>query len=88
MLIQLVSYLKKSLALLFNRTLETSIIPRNWKKGNISSIFKKGAKNRAENYLPISHTSIVCKLMEKCIKQAILDYLLDNNLLSKSNTVS
>ena len=54
-----------------------------WKKANISSIFKKGAKNRAENYRPISLTSIVCKLMEKFIKQAIQDYLLENDLLSK-----
>ena len=82
MLIQLVSYLKQPLAFLFNRTLKTGVIPEDWKKGNISSIFKKGAKNRAENYRPISLTSIVCKLMEKFIKQAIQDYLLENNLLS------
>ena len=82
MLIQLVSYLKQPLALLFNRTLKTGVIPEDWKKGNISSIFKKGAKNCAENYRPISLTSIVCKLMEKFIKQAIQDYLLENNLLS------
>jgi hypothetical protein len=83
MLIQLVSYLKKPLAFLFNRTLATGEIPEDWKKGNISSIFKKGAKNRAENYRPISLTSVVCKLMEKFIKQAMLDYLLENDLLSK-----
>ena len=83
MLIQLVSYLKKPLAFLFNRTLVTGEIPDDWKKGNISSIYKKGARNRAENYRPISLTSIVCKLMEKFIKQEIQDYLLDNDLLSK-----
>ena len=83
MLIQLVSYLKKPLAFLFNKTLETGEIPEDWKKGTISSIFKKGAKNRAENYRPISLTSIVCKLMEKFIKRAVLDYLLENDLLSK-----
>ena len=82
MLIQLVSYLKQPLAFLFNRTLKTGTIPEDWKKGKISSIFKKGAKNRAENYRPIGLTSIVCKLMEKFIKQAIQDYLLENNLLS------
>ena len=82
MLIQLASYLKKPLAFLFNKTLETGEVPDDWKRANISSIFKKGAKNRAENYRPISLTSIVCKLMEKFIKQAILDYLLENDLLS------
>ena len=44
MLIQLVSYLKKTLAFLFSKTLETGEIPQEWKKGMISSIFKKGAK--------------------------------------------
>ena len=83
MLIKLASYLKKPLTLLFNKTLETGDIPTDWKRANISSIFKKGAKKRAENYRPISLTSIVCKLMEKFIKQAILDYLLENDLLSK-----
>ena len=83
MLIQLAPYLKTPLTLLFNKTLETGEIPADWKKGRISSIFKKGAKNRAENYRPISLTSIVCKLMEKFIKQEILDYLLENDLLSK-----
>ena len=83
MLIQLVSYLKNPLAYLFNRTLVTGEIPEDWKKGNISSIYKKGAKNRAENYRPISLTSIVCKLMEKFIKQAVQDYLIENDLLSK-----
>ena len=39
--------LEKTLAYLFNRKLVTGEIPEDWKKGNISSIFKKGAKNRA-----------------------------------------
>ena len=83
MLTRLAEYLKKPLAFLFNKTLETGEVPADWKKANISSIFKKGAKNRAENYRPISLTSIVCKLMEKFIKQAIQDYLLEHDLLSK-----
>ena len=83
MLIQLAPYIIKPLTLLFNKTMEMGEIPADWKKGRISAIFKKGAKNRAENYRPISLTSVVCKLMEKLIKQVILDYLLENDLLSK-----
>lgn len=82
MLTQLAENLKKPLAFLFNKTLETGEVPADWKKANISSIFKKGAKNRAENYRPISLTSIVCKLIEKFIKQAIQDYLIEHDLLS------
>ena len=83
LLIHLAASLSKPLAILFNTTLRTGILPADWKKAKVSPIFKKGAKNHAENYRPISLTSIVCKLMEKFVKQAVLDHLLSNNLLSK-----
>ena len=57
-------------------------IPDDWKKANVSAIFKKGAKSLAENYRPISLTSLVCKLMETFVKDAILSHLLENKLLS------
>ena len=37
-------------------------------------IHKKGAKNEKENYMPISLTSIVCRIVEKIIKEGIVDY--------------
>ena len=82
MLIQLASSLAKPLAILFNTTLRTGKLPTDWKKAKVSPIFKKGAKNRAENYRPISLTSIVCKLMEKFIRQAIMDHLFTNKLIT------
>lgn len=83
LLIKLVDYLAKPLALLMNKTIQHGIIPNDWKKAFVSPIFKKGARNVAENYRPISLTSVVCKLMEKFIKEAVLKHLIENNLLSK-----
>ena len=82
MLKKLAAHLSTPLAFLFNTTLETGEIPDDWRKARVSPIFKKGARNQAENYRPISLTSIVCKLMEKFVKQAILEHLLSNDLLS------
>ena len=82
MLFELVGELSEPLAYLFNRTLKEGKIPDDWKKATVSPIFKKGVRNRAANYRPISLTSIVCKLMEKLVKQAILKHLVDNSLLS------
>ena len=48
----------------------------------VTPIYKKGAKNRAENYRPVSLTSVVCKIMEKIVKEAVMKHLLENNLLS------
>ena len=67
---------------LFNRTLKSRKLPRDWKNANISSIFKKGCKNIASNYRPISLTSVLCKLMESFVRDHVMSYLLENNLLS------
>ena len=81
-LFELVEELSEPLAYLFNRTLDEGIIPKDWKETYVSPIFKKGARNRAANYRPISLTSIVCKIMEKIVKQSIMKHLIDNSLLS------
>ena len=82
MLIELADLICGPLALIMNKTLREKKIPEDWKKANVSPIFKKGARNRAENYRPISLTSIVCKLMESIIKEAVMNYVLSNKLLS------
>ena len=61
----------------------TGEISFDWKKAKASPIFKKGAKNRSENYRPVSLTSIICKLMGTFVKPSIMDYLLDDKLTTK-----
>ena len=50
MLIHLADFIAAPLALLMNKTLELGTLPRDWKKAYVSPIFKKGARNVAENY--------------------------------------
>ena len=45
-------------------------------------IFKKGSRNKADNYRPISLTSIMCKLMESFVKDSIMTHMRVENLLS------
>ena len=42
---------------------------------NVTPIFKKGNKNDAGNYRPVSLTSVPCKVLESIMKDAIVDYL-------------
>ena len=49
--------------MLFNKSLCESRLPQIWKDANITPIHKKGPKSKAENYRPISLTSIPCKLL-------------------------
>ena len=83
MLIKLVDYVTKPITMLMNSTIQHGTLPDDWKRAVVSPIYKKGSQNLAENYRPISLTSIVCKLTEKFLKKAVLDHLIENDLLSK-----
>ena len=59
------------------------ILPQGWKDGNVTPIFKKGKKHQPGNYRPVSLTSIPCRVMEKLVRNEIMEHLINNNLLSK-----
>ena len=71
------------LSIIFSRSLSESKIPQDWKLANIKPLHKKGSKNLVSNYRPVSLTAICGKLMEKIIRNAIIKYMEDHNLLSK-----
>jgi len=50
-------------------------VPEDWKKGNITPIFKKDEKSKAGNYRPVSLTVLYGKVLEKIIKKHIDNYL-------------
>ena len=74
--------LAQPLTVLFNMTLDQGVLPDDWKLGNIFPIYKKGPKKIAENYRPISLTSVLCKMLEKLIRSHVMKHLVDNKLLS------
>ena len=49
----------------------------------MSPIFKKRARSSPGNYRPVSLTAVVFKVMKALIRDAILNHVLSNNLLSK-----
>ena len=61
--------------------MDEGYLPQDWKIVYVSQIFKKGARNKAEDYRPISLTSIVCKLMESFVKDSIMTHMRAENLL-------
>ena len=74
--------LSMPIAIIFEHSLRAGILPTDWKKGNITPIFKKGSKTDPLNYRPISLTSVVCKILEKLIRCSIMEHLEENHLLS------
>ena len=55
--------LLKESAKFVNLSLQEGIVPLEWKETNITPLFKKGSRNKPENYRPVSLTLVVCKLL-------------------------
>jgi hypothetical protein len=75
------------LSIIFNQSLALKTVPKEWKNGQISAIFKKGNKSQAKNYRPVSLTSVVCKIMEKLIRNHIIQHM-KAYYFQTNNTVS
>ena len=73
----------KPLSLLFTKSYESGVVPDLRRKANIVPLFEKGNKLEPSNYRPISLTSIVCKVMERIIRDEIVNHLVKNKLIIK-----
>ena len=78
-LVELAKSVAPSLSVLFQNSYDTGIVPSDWKRAKITP---KMIKKDPESYCPVSLTSILCKIMESIIKDHLLKYLKDNNILS------
>ena len=68
---------------LFDDSLNQNVVPSDWLLSVIAVIFKKGKKSLAGNYRPVSLTCILCKCMEKLIRDHIVEHMRKNGLFSK-----
>jgi hypothetical protein len=57
------------------------MVPTIWKQANITPILKKGEKVDPANYRPISLTSVPGKVMEKLVRDVMMDHLERNGLI-------
>ena len=68
---------------LFQLSIDTGVVPDDWKCSNISPIYKKGERYKPANYRPVALTSITCKLIEHIICHSLMEHLDKNNILYK-----
>ena len=82
---ELINVITEPLTIIFNVSKDTGIVPNIWKLGNIVALFKKKKEPKTDpgNYRPVSLTSIICKLMEKLVKNQIVSHMTKNKLFSK-----
>ena len=86
LLLKTVNEVKKPLTDICNKSLQEGKVPEEWKLTNITPLHKKGSNTSTENYRPISLTSVVhvSKLMEKNIKDTIMNHMEEKWLFTKN----
>ena len=67
---------------LFQQSIETGEIPKEWSLANICPLFKKSDRSLACNYRPVSLTCVPCKLLEHIVCSNIMAHLDEYKLLS------
>ena len=52
------------LCFIFQQSIDNGSVPADWKHANIIAVYRKGSRTAANNYRPVSLTSVPCKLLE------------------------
>ena len=72
----------KPLELTFKQALTTDVLPREWKKSNIVTCYKKGDKQNLKNYRSVSLLPICGKKFEMLMFNELFSLFLANKLLA------
>ena len=70
------------LALLFNKSIQTSQIPQDWRDANVTPLYKKGSRSSPGNYRPVSLTSQVVKILERIFQDSLLQLIRKNKTIN------
>ena len=74
----------KSFTHMFNYSVETGILPENWKSAKVTTVQKKWRRQELGNHIPIGLSYVVYKTMEKLVKGRLITHLEMNNLIGDS----
>ena len=69
------------LTFLYNKSLESGLVPMAWKKSNVTPVHKGGKTDDPGNYRPISVVPVVAKVFEKMIASQLNIFLEHHHLL-------
>ncbi len=78
------SVIIKPLKIIYKKSISEQKIPESWKQAHVhvTPLFKKGSRQKTENYRPISLTSVPGKMLERLIRDDIVNHMTINHLFS------
>jgi len=80
---ELADVFAEPLSIIFETSWRTGEVPEDWRKANVTPIFKKGKKEDPGNYRPVSLTS-PGNMMEQLILQVIIKQVEENKVIRSS----
>lgn len=72
------------LTIIFNNSISNGKYPSSFKNCVITPIYKSGDSRICSNYRPIALSLTISKILEKCIKSRIMDFLLKYRFFSNN----
>ena len=76
--------LSKPLTILFQRSMDESVIPADWKDSEVVPLYKGGSKFEPPSYRPVNLTVACCRVMESLINDEVETHLETNKLIRQT----